>query len=165
MQFKTQIGRFTAASLAAFVVAGPLVATATPAAAAVPTAGEVEHCVVNLETQATACATSDAEVMRLAGVGPQAVLAVRLYDGINYTGETYDFYVSAPCTPPYDGEYGHPNLGAFSNRASSVRTYNQCDVHLHDPINYGPPFSVWIDSSPNLANIGWNNRASSIGIS
>lgn len=52
---------------------------------------------------------------QLAGFGPQAVVGVGLYDGIDYTGATYTFYVTAPCTSPHEGEYGNPNLGTFSN--------------------------------------------------
>ncbi|MFD7656125.1 hypothetical protein ACFV4N_19315 [Actinosynnema sp. NPDC059797] len=162
------IGIRGARAVALAVAAGSLlVGSALTAAASPAAAGEARYCAADLATRSTACAGTDTEAARLAGIGAQAVLAVRLYDGINYSGATYDFYVTAPCTPEYEGEYGNPNLGTFSNRASSVRTYNQCDVHLHDPVNYGSPYSVWIDASSNLSNIGtgWNNRASSIGVS
>lgn len=162
MQITKMTGRFAAGGVAWFAVAGVLFAP--PAAAA---AGDAQYCAVNLETQKIACAIGETRAAQLAGVGVQSVKAMTLYDGVNYTGEPYNFYVSAPCTPSYEGEYGIPNLGTFSNRASSVRTYNQCDVHLHDPINYGSPYSTWIDQSANLATIGtgWSNRASSVGIS
>jgi hypothetical protein len=166
LQAKKRIARLAAAVFASCVVAGGLTAGAAPAMAT----GEAQHCAVDLQTRTTACATSESQAARLAGISPQAVKAVTLYDGINYTPPSYTFYVAAPCTPTYEGEYGNPNLqtyGNFNNRASSVHTYNQCDVHLHDPFNYGSPYSVWIDNSANLANIGtgWSNRASSIGVS
>jgi hypothetical protein len=156
--------RFAAIGVAALAASGALVAAAMPASAA-PAAPQ--HCAVNLQTQESACAASDAQAKQLAAVPAASVLAVTLYDGINYSGASYSFYVTAPCTAGYEGEYGNPNLGSFSNRASSVHTYNHCDVHLHDPINYGNPYSVWIDQSSNLATIGdgWSNRASSIGVS
>lgn len=135
--------------------------------AATAQAAPAQACAVDLATQKIACSGTEADAARRAGVAIQSVKAMTLYDGTNYTGEQYTFYVTAPCTPVYEGEYGIPDLGAFSNRASSVHTYNQCDVHLHDPVNYGTPYSTWIDQSANLANIGtgWSNRASSVGIS
>jgi hypothetical protein len=145
-------------------VAGGLIAAAVPAAAATEAA---PYCATDVQTHKSACGDSEAQAAQLAGVAKASVLAVTLYDGINYSGASYSFYVTKDCTAGYEGEYGNPNLGAFSNKASSVHTYHHCDVHLHDPINYGTPYSVWIDQSANLANIGngWNDRASSIGVS
>jgi len=157
-------GKFAAAGIASLAVTGALISTASPATAA--TAG-AQHCAVDVQSRQSACAADEAVAMQRAGVSAASVLAVRLYDGINYTGASYSFYVTSPCTAGYEGEYGNPNLGSFSDKASSVHTYNHCDVHLHDPINYGSPYSVWIDQSANLANIGtgWSNRTSSIGVS
>jgi hypothetical protein len=150
-----------AASLAGI---GALFATVVPASAA-PVAAQ--SCAVNLQTQQSACAASEAQAKQRAAVPTASVLAVILYDGVNYSGQSWSFYVPKPCTSGYDGEYGVGDLGPVSNKASSLHTYNHCDVHLHDPINYGNPHSVWIDQSANLATIGdgWSNRASSMGIS
>jgi hypothetical protein len=164
MRVKTQMRALAVAGVASLAVAGAMIGASATAAAAT---GAERRCAVDLPTQKIACAAGDVQAAQLAGVDIQSVKAMTLYDGVNYTGEQYTFYVTAPCTSTYEGEYGIPNLGSFSNRASSVHTYNQCDVHLHDPINYGSPYSTWIDQSANLATIGtgWSNRASSVGIS
>ncbi len=140
-----------------------MVASAVPASASPST----RHCAVDLSTGRTGCGTDMADAARQAGVGPQAVLAVTLYDGFNFTAKLGDLYVPKACTPGYDGEYGVGDLGSYSNRASSVKTHNRCDVRLHDPINYGTPYSTFIHEAANLSTIGagWNNRASSMGIS
>jgi hypothetical protein len=156
--------RSAAVGVASLAAIGALFAAAVPASAA-PAAAQ--SCAVNLQTHATACGASESQAKQLAAVPAASVLAVRLYDGYNYTGTSWDYYVPKACTAGYEGEYGLADLGPASNKASSVHTYNHCDVHLHDPLNYGNPHSVWIDQAPDLRTIGdgWNNRASSIGIS
>jgi hypothetical protein len=161
--------RIIATGVALAGVVGALTLAASPATAASPGGGGALRCAVNLETGRSACAADDAAAARLAGVGPQSVAAVRLWDGFGFTGASKTFYVGAPCTPAYDTEYAFPNLGVYgwNNRASSVETFNRCDVHLHDGYNYTGAVSTWIDRSGDLRAIGsgWNNRASSIGIS
>jgi hypothetical protein len=160
--------RMVAAGVASLGFAGALMLAASPATAA-EREGAAQRCAVNVQTGRTACASDEARAVQLAGISPQAVRAVTLYDGTGYTGASITYYVARPCTAGYDGEYGVPNLGAdgWNNRASSLKTYNRCDAHLHDGVNYTGAVSTWIHQASNLATIGagWSNRASSMGIS
>jgi hypothetical protein len=154
--------------LASLGVAVALTVSAAPAIAA-GSAGAEQRCAVNVATRQTACAANEARAAQLSGVGALSVKAVTLYDGTNYSGASITYYVAKACTAGYDGEYGVGELGAdgWNNRASSLKTFNRCDAHLHDGANYTGAVSTWIDASANLAAIGggWSNRASSMGIS
>jgi hypothetical protein len=167
--------RVTAVATAAFGIAGTLALMAGPAAAAGPAARTAvqaaEHCVVNLDTRAVACGSSDADALR--SVAPAATVKIAVfYDGANYTGNTLTWVQDKACSAGYDNEYQFADLrttngGNWSNRLTSVHTYNKCDVKLYDAVNFGGASSTWIDQAANLATIGngWSNRASSVKFS
>jgi len=156
----------TAAACVLALVAGGLLSVA-PVASAAPAASE-EHCFVDIESGAAAC-SQDAAVAR-ATVSRGAVAArvdrVTFWDKTSYKGESITFQGSSKCTPSYGDINGQvSNLGdwGWNNRATSLKTYNRCDVKLYNGVNFTGASSVWIDRTPNLAQIGagWNNRASS----
>jgi hypothetical protein len=129
------------------------------------------HCVQDVETGAQSCSTDEAAALRT--VAPDARRATyviaRFYDGKSYTGSTLTFVKSRGCTSSYDSEWQWQDLrvDGWNDRASSVKTYNHCDVKLYQNINFGGSSSTWIDASSNLSAIGagWNNRASSVKFS
>jgi|tagenome__1003787_1003787.scaffolds.fasta_scaffold20521043_1 hypothetical protein len=167
--------RVTAVTTAALGIAGAIALTAGPAAAAGTTSRAVvqtaQHCVANLDTAAVACGTSDADALR--AVAPAATVKIAVfYDGANYTGNTLTWVQDKACSAGYDNEYQFADLrttngGNWSNRVTSVHTYNKCDVKLYDAVDFGGSSSTWIDQAANLATIGngWSNRASSVKFS
>lgn len=161
----TRIG--TALVVAATALALP----ASAAAASEPGEPDSAHCALDVDTGQAACAADAEEARRLAGAADDVLLA-RLYPDTGFDGVAASMYGSHRCSADYEPEFGWPDLRDwngwnYNNRVSSVRTYNRCDVKLHDRLDYRGPSSTWIDESSNLSNIGdgWNNRASSVDIS
>lgn len=161
-------------AIVAASVAGGLAFVAAPAVAAEPVVMAGAHCVANADNGKFACADTEEEAMRLADVDPRAVTAVRLYDGKDFTGDSVPVKTARACTDGYEHEFIYPDLRGtgWNDRASSVRTYRNCDVKLYDvaPAPDDPNLSkgsTWIHESDDLAEIGdgWNNRASSMRIS
>ncbi|MFK3980776.1 peptidase inhibitor family I36 protein [Micromonospora sp. NPDC050397] len=160
--------RMIASALGLTCAAGLLGWAGAPAGAA----GQDRDCVVDLDSGAVTCAATEARARRTGDVSPAAITIARVYDGANYTGASLTFVQSRACTPSYDAEWQWANLGVtsggnWSNRITSVRTYNRCDVKFYDGTNFGGAVSVWIDASANLAAVGsgWSNRASSVKFS
>ncbi|RKR91215.1 peptidase inhibitor family I36 [Micromonospora pisi] len=134
--------------------------------------GSARDCVVDLDHATMTCAATEAQARHQGGVTPAALTIARVYDGTNYSGASLAFVQSRACTPAYDSEWQWDNLGVtsggnWSNRISSVRTYNKCDVRFFDGVNFGGASSTWIDASANLGAVGsgWSNRASSVKFS
>lgn len=167
-----------AVALSFTAAAGALVLA--PSAANAETTGD--HCVYNLTRDELTCSASpeaalagDAAVAAEAtdAVGIQATSTlVRLYDDANYGTANGTFTVTVDgtynCTSAYTPiEFTFVNLGSWSNRASSVHTYNSCDVKLFDSADATGTSSTWIDNLANLntAAGGWANRASSFQVS
>lgn len=130
------------------------------------------QCAVNLETGRAACHADAAQARQLVGAAGD-VLVARLYRNTGFDDNPpLSLYAPHSCSESYDDEFGWPDLGnvngySWDNRISSVRTYNNCDVKLHDKVGYEGASSTWIDESSNLANVGdgWNDRASSVSVS
>jgi hypothetical protein len=169
--------RSLAAVLTALIAAFGLAALAPGAAHA---ASGVDHCVVNLVTDAVTCAPSQqaafaADAAASDEVGVQAdTTLITLYDRTNYdpAGGTRSFVAGSgyTCTAAYSPvEFSVDRLDAanWNNRASSVRTYASCDIRLFDGVSLNGAASTWIDASANLAAVGdgWSNRAGSYQIS
>ncbi|GAA3737665.1 hypothetical protein GCM10022225_20650 [Plantactinospora mayteni] len=156
-------------------LAGVVTFTASPASAGASSGAQGAHCVVNLDTGKVACDDTEQQARQLADVGVLAVNAVKLYDRKNFDPDagTFTITTTRSCTSAYEHEYSYNMAGgAWNNRASSVETFNSCDVKLYDAA--GPPSdpnltggSTWIDRAADLSAIGggWNNRASSLRIS
>lgn len=160
--------RMIASALGLTCATGLLAVAGAPAGAA----GQARDCVVDLDNGTVTCAATEAQARRTGGISPAAITIARVYDGANHTGASHTFVQSRQCTPSYDSEWQWANLGStsggnWSNRITSVRTYNRCDVKFYDGVNFGGAVSTWIDASANLAAVGtgWSNRASSVKFS
>ena len=99
---------------------------------------------------------------------------VTLYDNTGYTGACIEFYSNddsdGHCSGPYPDNEGQWNLDTllWNNKASSVHTYQQCDVRLWDSLNCpsSGAQTTWIDQSSDLRfSTNWQNRASCIRVS
>jgi hypothetical protein len=167
-----RIGRGIGATAVALVLAAsPAVAGEPdgPQAAGAPPAAP---CAVNLETGQAACGADAAQARQLVAAAGD-VLVARLYRNTGFDDNPpLSLYAPHSCSESYDDEFGWPDLGnvngfSWNDMISSVRTYDNCDVKLHDRVGYGGPSSTWIDASSNLANVGagWNNKASSVSVS
>lgn len=174
MNLRTVLTRAVAAGFVAAAVAGlaPAAQAALPAQAAPAQRADAVCHLVEADSSVR-CFGSHAEAQRELGTTAD-VLGARFWSGTGRTGSVLDFMVPRACSPEYDFEgpaFRIDNLDFglvnWSNAISSVRTFNRCDVRLHDPINLGTPYSTWIDASDNLGNIGtgWNDRASSLRLS
>lgn len=161
-----------ALGIAALVAVVP----ATSAGAAPADEGDVDQvCIVVVETEETSCGESRAEAEAALGTRAAWTNIASFYDGRGFSGtEVLLRWESGSCSASYDREFeidnlrDHPSLEInINNWISSVRTYNGCDVKLHDYFDFQGPESTWIDESSNLSNVGsgWLNRASSLEIS
>jgi len=146
-----------------------VVGVAAPASASEERRPSAQHCISNLDTGRTTCASDPQTARQLSDVEPTALTIAIFYDGTSYTGATHTWVQSRQCTSTYDEEWQWGDLGAigWNNRVSSVRTYNLCDVKFYDGTNFSGAVSTWIDASANLAAVGtgWSNRASSVKFS
>ena len=142
-----------------------------PAAAQERTVGRNWNCARNITTHAEVCGNLLTRRQARQRVGGK--LLVRLFQHTGYRGQTVSYTGGRRCSRPYDLEYRKQDLNEFAfplpfrNKASSVRTFNRCDVKL---INIDPnpnQKSTWIDEYRNLANLGsgWNNRADRVRVS
>lgn len=150
---------------------------ATGAGAAPADEGDVDEvCIVVVDIDETSCGESRAEAE--AGLSTRAATwtnIASLYDGRGFSGtEVLLRWTAGQCSASYDREFEIDNLRDnpfidinINNWISSIRTYNGCDVKLHDYFDFQGPESTWIDESSNLSNVGdgWLNRASSLEIS
>ncbi len=155
----------TFAALLGFAMVG----AATPAVASEGRQTSTQHCIRNLDTGRTTCASSPQQARQLSDATLASLTIAIFYDGTSYTGATFTWVQSRQCTASYDSEWQWGDLGSlgWNNRVSSVHTYNQCDVKFYDGTNFTGASSVWIDQSANLAAVGtgWSNRASSVKFS
>ncbi|MCE7011543.1 hypothetical protein LWC34_53345 [Kibdelosporangium philippinense] len=138
-------------------VGGLALAGAGTAAAAAP-----RHCVADIAT----CFSSEAQVdaFRPAGTAAWTEL-VRLYDGYNYSGDTYSLGSSeiSSCTASTGNvDAQAANLGEFRNRTSSFVTRERCDAKLFDHTGFGGGSTGYLDHSTDLRTIGFNNKAESL---
>ena len=151
---------------AALAICG--LAGAVPQAAAAPDQGR--HCAVSLDTGVRQCFATSAEAEDVVAA---SVMVVKLYDDVEFRQGTSDwdtsiYYRATACTATYADTELVVNLGPLEvNRASSVQTFNMCDIKLYDGGSLTGASSVWIDQARNLANIGtgWSNRANSFKLS
>ncbi|MDN3243366.1 hypothetical protein [Glycomyces tritici] len=165
-----------ALALSFTAAAGALVLA--PSAAQAETTGD--HCVYNLTRDELTCSETPeaalaADAADAGDVGIQATSTlVRLYDQVDYGTANGTFTLTVDgtynCTAAYTPvEFTVVNLSSagWSNRASSARTYHQCDVKLFDSADATGTSSTWIDALANLntASGGWSNRASSFQVS
>jgi len=96
----------------------------------------------------------------------KGLVVARLYDGASFSGRQVVIYnpkYSVGCTSGTGDNEGGSTLGAMSNKVSSVRTYNHCDVKLYDGASKNGTSSGWIDVNSRLGSM--DNRASSFAIS
>ena len=152
--------------IAALAFMAPLIPTAAVAA------DGSRHCVTNVDSGRTTCGSQDRFARTASSVTASAAaeyVIARFYDGTGYSGATYTWVQSRPCTATYDAEWQWQDLRTvgWDNKVSSVRTYNSCDVKLYADVNFGGASSTWIDAASNLGTIGtgWSNRASSVKFS
>ncbi|MFB7800512.1 hypothetical protein [Isoptericola sp. NPDC056134] len=165
------------AAISALGVAGP---TATAAPADDPAPVQVQRVdsdapvmVEDLKISATAasttyyCAVLDGTFgCKNAKPGTGLVVA-RLYQNKDYGG--FQVVVFNPkykvgCTSGTGDNEGGANLGtALSNRISSVKTYNGCDVRLYNGNNKTGAYTGFIDKDSYLGS--FNDRANSFRIS
>ncbi|MGH3655243.1 MAG: hypothetical protein ACRDUA_01155 [Micromonosporaceae bacterium] len=165
MRFRTKVTALVAGAIATAGIA----AVAPLASAAVnDTAGE--HCVLLADNGKVAC--SDSEAQSTERLGAQGyVRGAKIWNYKNYSGSgSLTFLVPRACSAGYDNEgwrFNWPSLSSWNNKASSVKTFNRCDIKLFDNENFGGADSTWIDARADLSNVGggWNNRASSIRLS
>lgn len=96
----------------------------------------------------------------------KGLVVARLYDGASFSGRQVVIYnpkYRVGCTAKTTDNEGGSVLGAMSNKVSSVRTYNHCDVKLFDGASKNGASTGWIDVNSRLGSL--NNRASSFAIS
>ncbi|MEU2200811.1 hypothetical protein [Isoptericola sp. NPDC019482] len=96
----------------------------------------------------------------------KGLVVARLYDGASFSGRQVVIYnpkYRVGCTAKTTDNEGGSVLGAMSNKVSSVRTYNRCDVKLFDGASKNGASTGWIDVNSRLGSL--NNRASSFAIS
>jgi len=142
-----------------------------PSAAQAETTGD--DCVYNIVTEDLTCADTPEAALAASSVGLQAeTVLLRLYGDTNYGTSTGTHTLTVPgsytCSPAYTPvEFTITHMGTFTNKASSVRTYNSCDIKLFDNDSATGTSSTWIDALANLdtASGGWSNRTSSYQVS
>jgi len=151
----------------ACAVAGLVMAAAPSVAAPAPVG---QHCVANIVTGVQKCYSSEADAAKF-GTGERVatVPLVTFYDGYNKGPSSYTARGPRACsTSTTDYDYSHPNMANFgwNDRASSVVTFNHCDIWFSSDKNYeGECGNRWIDSSMDLRVQSCNNRASSYDLS
>ncbi|MEV3939068.1 hypothetical protein AB0K52_24220 [Glycomyces sp. NPDC049804] len=158
-----------AAALSLALAAGAL--ALAPATAQAETTGD--HCVFDVVTEELTCADSPEAALAANAEGLQAdTVLLRMYGDTNYGTSTGTHTLTVPgahtCSAAYSPvEFTITRMGTFTNKASSVRTYNSCDVKLFDNDSATGTSSTWIDNLANLdtAAGGWANRASSYQVS
>jgi hypothetical protein len=159
----------TGAALSLALAAGAL--ALAPSAANAETTGD--DCVYNIVREELTCADTPEEALAASSVGLQAdTVLVRMYGDTNYGTSSGTHTLTVPgsytCSSAYTPvEFTITHMGTFTNKASSVRTYNSCDVKLFDNDSATGTSSTWIDNLANLntAAGGWANRASSFQVS
>ena len=164
--------KVTTALAVTFAAAG-VVALAPLASASMTDAStaSAEQCVLVADTGQVSCGDSETEARgRVSAAGYVRGAKFWNYKNYNPDGGTLTILVPRACSPGYDNEgpyFKFPDLGPWNNKASSVKTFNRCDVKLFDRENFGDPKSTWIDARADLSNVGggWNNRASSVKLS
>jgi hypothetical protein len=142
-----------------------------PSAAQAETTGD--HCVYDVVSDELTCADSPEAALAANSVGLQAdTVLLRMYGDTNYGTSSGTHTLTVPgaytCSSAYSPvEFTNTHMGTFTNKASSVRTYNSCDVKLFDNDSATGTSSTWIDALANLdtASGGWSNRASSYQVS
>ncbi|MEL7975625.1 hypothetical protein AAG589_07150 [Isoptericola sp. F-RaC21] len=96
----------------------------------------------------------------------KGLVVARLYDGASYSGRQVVIFnpkYKVGCTAKTTDNEGGSVLGAMSNKVTSVRTYNHCDVKLFDGASKNGAHTGWVDRTGKLGSL--NNRASSFAIS
>lgn len=95
------------------------------------------------------------------------LVVARLYQHIDYGGfqvVVYNPKYREGCTAGTGDNEGGANLGtALSNRITSVKTYNHCDVRLYNGNNKTGAYTGFIDRDNYLGS--FNDRANSFRIS
>lgn len=94
----------------------------------------------------------------------EMITLVRVWDRKHFEGTPKNFCGYEKCSESYgDIDLAWYRLSEWSNRISSVKTYNRCDIRLWDGPYLNDGHSTWIDQKGDLAKVGsgWNNRASS----
>jgi hypothetical protein len=159
--------RTVIAALLAFAVTSGLLALAPSAAQA----QNQKVCLFYTGSGTNVCGSSMAEVRDEISLPFEAVVVAKIYDWYNYNSDGPVLHVYAPrgCTAPYtpiDAKLPLASLG-WNNRATSVETFNSCDIKLYDQVDYEGAASTWIDSYRHLKNLGggWDNRAGSAFLS
>jgi hypothetical protein len=159
----------TGTALALAFAAGAL--ALAPVTAQAETTGD--HCVYDVVEEELTCADTPEAALAANSVGLQAdTVLLRMYGDTNYGTSTGTHTLTVPgaytCSAAYSPvEFTITRMGTFTNKASSVRTYNSCDVKLFDNDSATGTSSTWIDNLANLntAAGGWANRASSFQVS
>ncbi|MFE6969262.1 hypothetical protein [Isoptericola sp. NPDC057653] len=96
----------------------------------------------------------------------KGLVVARLYDGANYSGRQVVIFnpkYKVGCTAKTTDNEGGSVLGAMSNKVTSVRTYNHCDIKLFDGASKNGTHTGWVDRTGRLGAL--DNRASSFAIS
>jgi hypothetical protein len=181
---KTRISAVLGAVALALVLPATTVGASESDAGSSAESTEPMYCVLNLANGETACDTSESVARQSVAEGRTTYLLAQLYDWVNLNpdGGVLNIVDSSPCTDSYaDDEKVERDLREardssgtiehWNNRASSVDTWNNCDIKLYDNLNvegsFAGPSSTWIDEADHLSEVGdgWNDRASSLKIS
>lgn len=150
------------------------VAGMTTPATAMSLAGQA--CVVNLSNGASACADTERAAFALgARNGATAVYnVVRLYKDINFGSYTLTYTMDRQCTTskadidvrsPYLTSYNMLDGASWNDAASSIKTFNNCDVNLFEHTSFGGKQTQYISYSSDLRTRSFNDLASSLLIS
>ena len=122
---------------------------------------------VNAAKGDIACAVRDGRFGCFAGTpGKDGLVVARLYRDSNYRGPQVIIFnpeYRVGCTSRTSDNEGGSNLGAATNRVSSVKTYNHCDVKLYNGNGQTGSSTGYIHQDNHLG--GFNDRANSYQIS
>lgn len=85
-----------------------------------------------------------------------------LWTGANYSGNA-DYYTTSNASTCYGQTYtfASPSV-VWNDQTSSFAGQGACQIRLYDDINYYGGFYGYFDCRSNLANVGYNDRASSV---
>lgn len=115
------------------------------------------------------CAVRDRTFNCQTGTPGTGLVVAELYEHANFGGWRLVIFnpaYSVGCSSSSGDHEGGANLpGIFENAASSVKTFNECDIKLFDREGWNGDNSGWIHWNENLGTGSFNDRADSFAIS
>ncbi|MBG6215533.1 hypothetical protein RCH23_003479, partial [Cryobacterium sp. CAN_C3] len=93
---------------------------------------------------------------------PTGLIRLDKFRGANYSGNA-DYYTTSNASTCYGQTYtfASPSV-VWNDQTSSFAGQGACQIRLYDDINYYGGFYGYFDCRSNLANVGYNDRASSV---